>query len=95
MLDLSLLIIAGEQGGDIAADLPGQVPARQRDAGGPGAARRQDHRDAPRAPGVAAGTLQSRRSPSEEDGTISVLRRPDLHHPLGASSLVFSRVPQF
>lgn len=73
------------QGRDPQTHLPGPVPARERDAVGPGPAHRQDRRHAPRAQGEPARAELTGRPAPEEDGGLAVLRPPLLLHTLGES----------
>ena len=77
---------SGVQSRNTPTDIPGQVPARERDPVRAGAAHGQDDRDAPRPAGVATGTFQSRRSEPEEDRAVPLLWRDVLQHSLGQPS---------
>ena len=80
------MFVSGVQSRNTPTDIPGQVPARERDSVRAGAAHGQDDRDAPRPAGVATGTFQSRRSEPEEDRAVPLLWRDVLQHSLGQPS---------
>ena len=75
--------LAGVQSRDPEADIPREISSRERDIVSTGTAGGQNHRDAPRAQGESARTIQSGRSQQEEIRQISMLWSHDVQHPLG------------